>query len=155
MHRAVWGAGDVLVFYFPRIRDANHRTTPRYFCTKHRPTQNVLGQTLTSASQHAPLMVIVLWIEIWIIRANVRLKMGHWGFPEWLVRIPSVCIGTLTVRLCPCILLAYFCKNESYPWRRTEWNLEREHNWILVTNLEWHSKAPPTLRLFCFFSQYI
>lgn len=44
----------------------------------------------------------------------------------------------------PTFLLEDFCKINSYTWRkRIELNLERKHNWTLVTYFEPHSEAQP------------
>lgn len=44
----------------------------------------------------------------------------------------------------PIFLLEDFCKIKSYTWRkRIELNLERKHNWTLVTYFESHSEPIP------------
>lgn len=86
VHRAVCRR-DHCGYLFPEDKDAEQHTMSRHCCMKNCPTQNILGQTLTSASQHTPLMVKVLWLEMWTIRANRLLEIDV-GVHKWWVGFP-------------------------------------------------------------------
>lgn len=148
VHRAVCRR-DHCGYLFPEDKDAEQHTMSRHCCMKNCPTQNILGQTLTCASQHTPLMVKVLWLEMWTIRANRLLEIDV-GASQMVSRFPlGFAFASVWFGSAPASLPAYFCKNQCYTGRRKiELNLRKEHNWISATYFEGCGEAHPTPRLF-------